>query len=351
MTRKIFSICLTFIIVFAFIGCGKVDTPFFDKDVALVKKGTFYFNKSINIGQALDNYKYFNKVKWSSMKTDNGMRIVDVVADFDMEMLKKEMPRIYGVTFLPEGVLLFMKKFNKIKTAQIQIQFIINVDNTFELSWYGYNYKLLDGSVIEDTMSIQFRNGELQHICDNEPFTLWLNSIPDPPRQDTQKSRDAASLAPGAAPVAESPQTLAVTNNSNSASDAVPAAIHTIKNTATPNQEVDNYIMIIKKFIEAEDQRNLSVINKYLSNDMSRYWNIINPTLQEINDRYQYIWGITRYSKNQIISIEKQGESRYILFTRFEYVANNRQKINIKDNRVRFVFDDNMKINEIYGLD
>ena len=57
------------------------------------------------------------------------------------------------------------------------------------------------------------------------------------------------------------------------------------------------------------------------------------------------------YSKNHIINITRQNETTFVLFTRFEFVRNGQQKVNIKDNRIVIVFDNEKKIIEIYGID
>ena len=80
----------TCLLLFGFIGCGKVSTPFMDSDVSLVKDGTLRFDKSLKLGQAIDNYKYFKNVKWSSITSDNGKRIVSVIADIDMDKMRPD---------------------------------------------------------------------------------------------------------------------------------------------------------------------------------------------------------------------------------------------------------------------
>ena len=121
--------------------------------------------------------------------------------------------------------------------------------------------------------------------------------------------------------------------------------------SSVPDQDSSEYARIIKNFVGAEDSRDMAVINKYISGNMSRYWDILNPTYEQIYNRYQHIWSITAYSNNRILRIERQNETTYILYTRFEYARNNQQKVIIKDNRVFFVFDGDMKIKEIYGIE
>ena len=168
----------------------------------------------------------------------------------------------------------------------------------------------------------------------------------------TDKQLTSIPLAP-AFPTAVSNQSVPadIPINNISAPTAELPTVQRDNNNYNPNQNSDEYVSIIKSFVQAEDRRDIVSINKYLSSNMSRYWDIINPAYEAIYDRYQHIWSVTPYSKNQILHIEKQNESTYILFTRFEYFSNDKQKLIIKDNRVCFVFDDDIKIKEIYGLD
>ncbi len=150
-----------------------------------------------------------------------------------------------------------------------------------------------------------------------------------------------APAAPAAAPVpaAEVPVEGPVAE--------APAAVE----SPAPDLGSGEYVSIIRSFVEAEDNRDVAGINRYLSENMSRYWDILSPTYEQIYNRYQHIWSITAYSKNTISHIERQNESTYIVFTRFVYLGNIRNQVTVKDSKVCFVFDSDMKIKEIYGID
>ena len=137
-------------------------------DVALVKGGTLDIDKSLTVGQAVDNYKFFKKVKWEAIKTDNGKRLVQVNADIDTS----KSPCINS------------EKTPAIKSLQMQFQFQINTDNTFQLAWCGVAIEKTDGTKVEPDQNAQMHRClySLKGIYDNNPdgliginlLSLWM---------------------------------------------------------------------------------------------------------------------------------------------------------------------------------
>jgi eukaryotic-like serine/threonine-protein kinase len=156
--------------------------------------------------------------------------------------------------------------------------------------------------------------------------------------------------APVEAPV-EAPAALAEAPAAEAPVEAPAAEAPAAVESPAPDLGSGEYVSIIRSFVEAEDNRDVAGINRYLSENMSRYWDILSPTYEQIYNRYQHIWSITAYSKNTISHIERQNESTYIVFTRFVYLGNIRNQVTVKDSKVCFVFDSDMKIKEIYGID
>lgn len=63
-------------------GCqGKVDQ---------VKNMVWDADKSLTLGKALDNYKYFEKREWSAKKTDNGKEFIEFIGTLDPSSRQKE---------------------------------------------------------------------------------------------------------------------------------------------------------------------------------------------------------------------------------------------------------------------
>ena len=135
-------------------GCDKVKSVT-NGDVSLVKGGTLEIDKSLTVGQAIDNYKYFKKTEWESLKTDNGRRIVQVKADIDTAKSPSLNP----------------EKLPGLKSAQIQFQFKINTDKSFEVAWCGIASEKTDGTKIDPDQSanMQYCLRTLKGIYDNEP--------------------------------------------------------------------------------------------------------------------------------------------------------------------------------------
>lgn len=154
--KKLFLILSTTILLN---GCSDIDT---------VKNGTLNNYKSTTIGDAFDNYSYALKPKWDSFKTKNGQRIVDVSLELKFPPIfcnftskDKHCNSIEGLqTFLGLGFGMHVYpewnqkvadagKSDKCKmpeaySGNINIQFLINKNNTFETSHVGLEYLIQD---------------------------------------------------------------------------------------------------------------------------------------------------------------------------------------------------------------
>ena len=62
-----------------FFGCSS--------DIDKVKDGILDFDKSLTIGEAIDNYKMCENVAWSSFKSDNGRDMVEARCDLTNRFL------------------------------------------------------------------------------------------------------------------------------------------------------------------------------------------------------------------------------------------------------------------------
>ncbi len=114
-------------------------------------------------------------------------------------------------------------------------------------------------------------------------------------------------------------------------------------------ESIDNKA-IIQSMTEAEDSRDFDAIFSHFSTDIVRYWDLKNPSYADLKKRYEYSWSITSDSKNTIHRIDKIAENTYDLISSFEYYSNKKQERITKESRVRFIFDNNGKISEVYGL-
>ena len=126
-------------------GCEKSDSSY----ISLVKNGTLEMDKSLTIGNAIDNYKYFIKPKWDLLKTENGKKVVVATCTMDTS----------NITF----------DVKNIKGLYMQFNFLTNVDKTFDLDWCGVGVKYEDGSTLEPGSKIDLKQCKesLKHIYGN----------------------------------------------------------------------------------------------------------------------------------------------------------------------------------------
>jgi len=127
--KKLNYVLIFCMLIIGILGCDKI----IGGDVSMVKGGTLEFDKSLTVGQAIDNYKYFKKTGWEAIKTDNGRRVVNIKAVIDTD----KHPTINS------------KQNPNLKDVEFQFQFVINQDKSFQLSWCGIAVTKTDGSKIE----------------------------------------------------------------------------------------------------------------------------------------------------------------------------------------------------------
>lgn len=126
-------------------GCDKLD------DTSLVKDGTLEMDKSLTVGQAMNNYKYFKKTTWNLVKTDNGRKFVEVTGDVDTAKHPS------------------LNSQGGVKNIHIKFQFKINQDKTFEVAWCGVEGVRSDDSVIEESPTINIAK------CMNSLKAIYAN--------------------------------------------------------------------------------------------------------------------------------------------------------------------------------
>lgn len=126
-----------------------------DSNISQVKNGTLALDKSLTIGQAIDNYKYFSKTKWETLTTENKKKVVQVSGKIDLSkhpnINQKEMPVL--------------------KEVEMRFQFVINQDKTFELSWCGTWVEKNNGEKVEPPQQtyIEACINSLKAIYNNSP--------------------------------------------------------------------------------------------------------------------------------------------------------------------------------------
>ncbi len=135
-------------------------------------------------------------------------------------------------------------------------------------------------------------------------------------------------------------------NYSNSYKESVPVNTNTNRTV----KEI-NYSQNIRDFLKAEEKRDFDIIYGYLSPKFSRYYDINDPSYSKLKNRYEYLWGFTSNSKNYVKSIEKINDFIYDLNTEYTYYNHRKEQEFTVNSTVRFLFDDNGKIIETYGVE
>lgn len=130
-----------------------------------------------------------------------------------------------------------------------------------------------------------------------------------------------------------------------SESESIPTA-----STKTEVEEKIDYSSKIRGLLDAEERRNFDEISSYFSPNMKRYWNVSYPTKEELYKQYTDSWDIILSASNRILEIERLNKFNYILHTDYEYTL--RESKNQKSTRseVRYKFNEEGKIVEIYGI-
>lgn len=156
---KIFLVCLFFIfsqVSEANAGLLNIlNNVFSSSNIEQVKNGYLEFDKSITLGDALDNYKFFKLTKWTEFESDQGRTIIEFTGDIDLIKVAEDaldLPGLYGNGFGgPSWLGMEDKEKMKVclrdrnncilskKEYTVIIQFIMNNDDTFELSYIGHS--------------------------------------------------------------------------------------------------------------------------------------------------------------------------------------------------------------------
>ncbi|NIA10462.1 MAG: hypothetical protein GWP10_12220 [Nitrospiraceae bacterium] len=125
--RKFKKTALSCIVFFLLVTLGACSNS---SDIDLVKNGVLDFDKSLTIGEAFENYKYFTDVSWKAFKTENGRRMVQVSGTIDLNKTP------LGKSLKEKGI----------KKGDIIFQFLIFKDGKhFQVYDFGFKTVSNDG--------------------------------------------------------------------------------------------------------------------------------------------------------------------------------------------------------------
>ncbi len=175
ITAIAFALLLSIVSTFAQTPTNPtVDSP----TVKAVKEGILGFDKSITLGQAFDGYGHFTAKVWTPATATNGRKLVEAAGTINFAKLT---PRDYaaataavagvptetlggnaGIQNAGEAAVRNIQK--TFKGAQIVFQFVVNLDDTFELKDGKVNLVLADNRVAPVPMSQQEATAALKDI-------------------------------------------------------------------------------------------------------------------------------------------------------------------------------------------
>ncbi len=112
---------------------------------------------------------------------------------------------------------------------------------------------------------------------------------------------------------------------------------------------VDNELFL-KQFLQAEDNRDFDKIYSFFAPNMKRYWSFEYPSYDKLKKEYLASWDRSQYSRNNIQQIEKINDLTFNVYIDFEFLQYNHENEKHVNSELRFIFDENGKITEMFGI-
>ena len=139
-----------------------------NSDVEIVMKGTLPYDKSITIGDAFNNFRYFESKKWKAHQDENKRRLVTFIGALDLGKLKY-----------------YNNELNKLRAAFIRVVFVITIDNSIDIRSFSYQillpgeFKLLnwiiDPDCLKDSVLNIYRNDSKSGLIISNELTEHLS--------------------------------------------------------------------------------------------------------------------------------------------------------------------------------
>jgi len=134
-------ILITIVILYLAIFASSV---YAKSDVEIVMNGKLPYDKSITIGDAFNNFRYFENKTWKFRQEENKKRLVIFTGALDLGQLRQ-----------------YNNNLNKLKAAFIKVIFVINIDNSIDIGSLSYHIRLrgefnLQGCVMDTPDSLKY---------------------------------------------------------------------------------------------------------------------------------------------------------------------------------------------------
>jgi hypothetical protein len=140
--------------------------------ISKVKNSVIDVDKSLTVGAAFDNYKYYDDVRWSESETSNGRTLVEVSSSYDYsDVTSDELNKITGGK--SGGVDSIKDLSVAIEAFTPTFRFILNKDGSVQVMEMHVKGEMR-GSDIEETYDDELLYSELRHIYNNQPSGFYL---------------------------------------------------------------------------------------------------------------------------------------------------------------------------------
>lgn len=172
--KKYISLTIGMVACFLLSGCSKTDP------VALIKANTLDIDKSVTVGNAFDNYKYFKSVSWEASEDDQKRQLVTVKGVYDLNKCAGLSYSVAGLETLeltPEKIAKALQANPGLEYSFV-VQFKLAVDGkSFEVGFSGLHVsQTVDGKPNETDIPDDDNQG-LQAIYKNEPSGRVVNAL------------------------------------------------------------------------------------------------------------------------------------------------------------------------------
>lgn len=148
--------------------------PKTDPFVNLVKNGVLELDRSVSVGDALNDYKFFKKTSWKSFVAEQNRRIVEFSAQFDFDKFAgTSIPEAKKSVLSPAMVSKSKQKLNGVEISYV-VQFsIAKKDSSFDIAFSALEIEK-KGRSDKETFP-EKGNSILKPVFFNKPVpTVWL---------------------------------------------------------------------------------------------------------------------------------------------------------------------------------
>lgn len=162
-----------------------------EKNINFIKNGAMDFDKTLTVGQAFDNWKYCSNKKWENFTTDNGRKVIQFECEYQQPLKFIEL--------LQKSKKLSNEYFDylNIRNIKLQVQWTLNIDNTFQLHNITEIVSWENGFVLNQNIDNLFlkkiydnKNYFENNYIDNQKIKYYSNKFYEKHKVEIDKKRN-----------------------------------------------------------------------------------------------------------------------------------------------------------------